>query len=69
MRLKTIFSVVGLILCCMGLAILLPVACAVYYEESGILTQLLIAMSIVVSAGIALRFAGFGASAEDLSHR
>ncbi len=69
MRLKTIFSVVGLILCCMGLAILLPVACAVYYEESGILTQLLIAMSIVVSAGIALRFAGFGAYAEDLSHR
>lgn len=69
MRLKTIFSVVGLILCCMGLFVLLPVICALYYGEVGTVSRLLIAMGIIVGVGIALRCAGLGAYNEDLSHR
>ena len=69
MRLQTIFSVVGMILCCMGLSILLPVACGLYYGEMEVISRLLLAMGIIVALGLALHYAGRGGRDEDLSHR
>lgn len=69
MRLKTISSVVGMILCCMGLSILLPVACGLYYGEITAISRLLMAVGIIVALGLALHYAGRGGRDEDLSHR
>ena len=69
MRLKTISSVVGMLLCCMGLSILLPVVCGLYYGEMTAISRLLLAMGIIVVLGLGLHYAGRGGRDEDLSHR
>ena len=69
MRLKTISSVVGMILCCMGLSILLPVICGLYYGETKAISRLLLAMGTIVALGLALHYAGRSERDEDLSHR
>ena len=70
MRLKTISRVVGLILGCMGLSILLPVGCGLYYGETAVIFRLLEAVAIIVGIGFALHYAGRGGRHdEDLSHR
>ena len=69
MRLKAISSVVGMILYCMGLSILLPVVCGLYYGEVDVILWLLAAMGIIVTLGLVLHYAGRGERDEDLSHR
>ena len=54
MRLKAISSVVGMILYCMGLSILLPVVCGLYYGEVDVILWLLAAMGIIVTLGLVL---------------
>lgn len=69
MRIKTISRVAGLILCCLGLSILLPVICGLYYGEFDVISRLLVAMVIVVIFGLTFHYAGRGGRGEDLSHR
>ena len=69
MRLKSIFRVVGSILCCLGLSLLLAVACGLYYEEMRVVGRLLVATAIIVCLGLILYYFGRGERGEDISHR
>ena len=55
---------------CMGLSILLPVVCGLFYGETAVIFRLLEAIVIIVGLGLILHYAGRGGrNDEDLSHR
>ena len=68
MRLQSIFSVMGVIVACVGVSLLMPIGWSIYYDD-GMLSRLCLAMILIVGVGLAVFFLFRSKDKTVLTHR